>query len=866
MRYKSRTRALAASALAASLGLAGLAFTASPAMATEDTDVVRVAGTTRYGTAADAATSAYPGGSANVVLASGEMFPDALAGGGLAGSLDAPILLTQQDAIPADTTAALAELDAETVTILGGTAAVSASVEAALEAAGYTVDRVAGADRFETAALIAEELGGTTAVLANGLRFPDALAISPGAHALELPVLLTGADALQEDAAAYIDTNAVDTVVIVGGTGVVSQDIEDALEADGITVVRLAGETRYETSVEIAEFHVTQGFTLDEVVMATGENFADALAGGPYAAEMGAPMVLTQTATLTPATAAFLAENCQAVDALSILGGTAAITAAVANAAADAAQCDVVAGTATTRPELVSASIVDVVTPGEQTVNRPAGTWVAFAFDENVDTFAPTAGAFWVHTASGGEDAGNLILSRDGNTVVVLFDSFDADSEAAGLTLATVDFGAVEDDQNQENPQGDAALSFAQGGPINLAAGTTSAPDLVSVGGFRQTIDPDVVAVDFTFDSAAFYTGPSFPTNDGEQDFLLLLDDGQVVECAGEGTAGASGQNIPGGNTTATHTVLCDNPNSDTAPILSGDVVRAGVMPFSVADATSTFFNPGQAVDVSSGGNSPDPDLVSATFQPSANPATTPDRVVYTFDEAVQNGTATQPNGPDASNFFVYDVNANPTGASGLGTPAVNPANATQVLIEFPAGTLTNAVGASVNDDAVFALDDGTENAPDEVGVSNTIQPGSVNAGETSDPQLTAVALSQPTDLFGNPGPFVATYVFDEDVTLSTLGDFYLFTSTGTVYQANACQDGSATATTADDATVTCAGYNILNAAGADTGSDATSAQIGATVLGTVDDGAVADDDADAGDLNPEGAALTTGGTGTPAN
>lgn len=339
MRYKSRTRALASAALAASLGLAGLAFTASPVQASETTDVVRVAGTTRYGTAADAATSAYPAGSANVVLASGEKFPDALAGGGLAGSLDAPILLTQEGALPADTIAALAELDAETVTILGGTDAVSAAVEAELVALGYGTDRVAGLDRFETAADIAAELGNTTAVLANGLRFPDALAISPGAHALGLPVLLTLADSLHEDAAAYIDANAVDTVIIVGGTGVVSQDIEDALEADGITVVRLAGDTRYETSVEIAEFHVTQGFTLDEVVMATGENFADALAGGPYAAQMGAPMVLTQTATLTPATAAFLTENCQTVDALSILGGTAAITADVEAAAAAAAQC-----------------------------------------------------------------------------------------------------------------------------------------------------------------------------------------------------------------------------------------------------------------------------------------------------------------------------------------------------------------------------------------------------------------------------------------------------------------------------------------------------------------------------------------------
>ena len=109
MRFKSRSRALIGSALAASLGLAGLALTASPAMAVEDTDIVRVSGATRYGTASAAAATGFPDGATNVVLASGEAFPDALAAGGLAGTLDAPILLTPSAELSDETLAGLEE-------------------------------------------------------------------------------------------------------------------------------------------------------------------------------------------------------------------------------------------------------------------------------------------------------------------------------------------------------------------------------------------------------------------------------------------------------------------------------------------------------------------------------------------------------------------------------------------------------------------------------------------------------------------------------------------------------------------------------------------------------------------------------------
>ena len=145
----------------------------------------------RYGTAAALAEGAYPGGAADVVVASGAAYADALAAGYLSGYLHGPILLTDPRSLPGDTTTALAALHARRVHIVGGPQAVDPGVAetiAELPADGggkLQVTRVAGSNRYETAAAVAEVpapstvgmVGGRrTAIVASGANFPDALA------------------------------------------------------------------------------------------------------------------------------------------------------------------------------------------------------------------------------------------------------------------------------------------------------------------------------------------------------------------------------------------------------------------------------------------------------------------------------------------------------------------------------------------------------------------------------------------------------------------------------------------------------------------------------------------------------------------
>lgn len=114
----------------------------------------RIAGPDRFGTAAALALDGWPGGSPVAVIVTGENWPDALAAGPVGVSLGAPILLVRRDAIPPDTDRALSQLGVRRVIVVGGPAVVSPEVEVAL-AARFAVERVFGADRYETAAAVA---------------------------------------------------------------------------------------------------------------------------------------------------------------------------------------------------------------------------------------------------------------------------------------------------------------------------------------------------------------------------------------------------------------------------------------------------------------------------------------------------------------------------------------------------------------------------------------------------------------------------------------------------------------------------------------------------------------------------------------
>lgn len=302
---------------------------------------------------------------AGVVIASGLSPADGIAGSLLASAIDSPLLLSGASGLSAATIAEIERIlrpevyysgDALTVYILGGTTAVPAVVETQLNAstiirAGIkngTLDivRLAGADRYETAAKVAAEAfdvagSNSHAYIVNGTAWADALAVAAPATYNSYPILSTMKDSVPQATLDAIDDLSITDVTIVGGVEVVSATVETALKAllGDANVVRIAGDDRYETAMLVAEDAVdSEGLDDDVFVLVSGENFPDALAAGAmiylynYEDGVQGPILLTPKASLSPYVTTFM-DNYGAPNHLCyVIGGPGAVSDAAVSA------------------------------------------------------------------------------------------------------------------------------------------------------------------------------------------------------------------------------------------------------------------------------------------------------------------------------------------------------------------------------------------------------------------------------------------------------------------------------------------------------------------------------------------------------
>ena len=167
--------------------------------------------------------------------------------------------------------------------------------------------RLAGLDRYDTAVAIAKQgwEHSDYAILAFGENFPDALAAAPLAKKYDAPILLTGSTSLNAKTKQTISDLKVKNVFIVGGTSVVSAGIENELQASGLIVTRLAGSDRYDTSIEIAK----KLDAVTSIMVATGEDYADALSVGSIAGKLGMPIIIVPQNTLPESVKSYVASH-----------------------------------------------------------------------------------------------------------------------------------------------------------------------------------------------------------------------------------------------------------------------------------------------------------------------------------------------------------------------------------------------------------------------------------------------------------------------------------------------------------------------------------------------------------------------------
>lgn len=314
-----------------------------------DTTYTRFDGKDRLATAIKASKSVFASGECTaVVIATGMNYPDALSGAGLAGAANAPILLASGDTLRADVKAEIKRVTqgrpSFTVYILGGSAAVSAKMEASIKSAltGESVKRFPGSSRYATAQLVAAQVKtlrgpslGTKALLISGLDYIDGLLVGPAAFEAKVPILLVNTT-VDGGLKTTLKTLGTKELVVLGTAARIPTSVETSLKSavPGLSTRRASSLTdTYARSAAAAEYFANPangfGLTWSGLGISTAQQFPDGLGAGCAEGKLGTGLLLTKTASLPSAISSKITAHKDTITTVRFYGGTAAVSAGV---------------------------------------------------------------------------------------------------------------------------------------------------------------------------------------------------------------------------------------------------------------------------------------------------------------------------------------------------------------------------------------------------------------------------------------------------------------------------------------------------------------------------------------------------------
>ena len=225
--------------------------------------------------------------SKTVILADARNYPDALAASNLTGGRYSVILVQNQ--LTQEIINEIVRLEAQDLIILGGTNSISEDIERGLANIGgiKSISRIAGENRYDTCQKIFNHAKKKSLILASGEKFPDALATSSILD--QAGLLLTKSGQLPSEVQAAIEALNHDSFLIVGGENSVQEGLASAIanQFQYASHTRISGNNRYETSAKIGDRLVSS-----TVILASGENFPDALAASTLAQKIEVPILL----------------------------------------------------------------------------------------------------------------------------------------------------------------------------------------------------------------------------------------------------------------------------------------------------------------------------------------------------------------------------------------------------------------------------------------------------------------------------------------------------------------------------------------------------------------------------------------------
>ncbi len=290
--------------------------------------VKRVSGADRYSSSAAVSRHLFPAGAQTAVLVLGTTHSaDAIVAGPLAAQLGGPVLLTGNDTLPAAIATELRRLKPAKVVIVGGTSAISASVELAVRALGPKTERLAGQTRFTTAAVVAKSMGSPTRealiVSADSAHLVDAVLAASLAAGLKIPVLYVQGDTVAAETRSALTALNIQRTIIVGGPSSVSAAIASKLPSPR----RLSGASRFATARAVADFAISRGVSDDHIYITRADNLIDAFS----VTHTGNIIMLSNPAGLHPITQKFIEQRAgdrsqTLFKPVTLLGGVAALS------------------------------------------------------------------------------------------------------------------------------------------------------------------------------------------------------------------------------------------------------------------------------------------------------------------------------------------------------------------------------------------------------------------------------------------------------------------------------------------------------------------------------------------------------------
>lgn len=154
--------------------------------------------------------------------------------------------------------------------------------------------RFSGRDRVKTSIEVSKKsfVNSNYVILASGANYPDALVSSSLSKMLDCPIILTDKDKLRDDVQAELQRLNAKNIILVGGKSSISDNVKSDLYA--YNVERIAGHSRYETSSLVYEKLIKLGLKTNDVVVTSGEIFADALSAGSISCKNSTPILLVE--------------------------------------------------------------------------------------------------------------------------------------------------------------------------------------------------------------------------------------------------------------------------------------------------------------------------------------------------------------------------------------------------------------------------------------------------------------------------------------------------------------------------------------------------------------------------------------------